>query len=134
MVSLLYQCFVSLLHCCSCFLLSSLVAAKELEGLGEIISNEGPPNDSTGENKIEDVQQKAVVKKAAENKEDYRKALGNACWTFLHTIAARTPEKPSERRKARLAKFLELIGHLFPCSECARHFRGMLKKYPPQVN
>ncbi|KAG5978489.1 hypothetical protein E4U54_007033 [Claviceps lovelessii] len=60
--------------------------------------------------------------------------LGRATWKFLHTMVARYPEKPSQSDRKTLESFFYLFGRLYPCGDCARHFRKMLTKYPPQTS
>ncbi|KAG5924029.1 hypothetical protein E4U53_003482 [Claviceps sorghi] len=60
--------------------------------------------------------------------------LGRATWKFLHTMVARFPEKPSESDRKTLESFFQLFGRLYPCGDCARHFREMMIKYPPQTS
>ncbi|KAG5912849.1 hypothetical protein E4U42_001755 [Claviceps africana] len=60
--------------------------------------------------------------------------LGRATWKFLHTMVARFPEKPSESDRKTLESFFHIFGRLYPCGDCARHFREMLTKYPPQTS
>ncbi|KAL7813916.1 ERV/ALR sulfhydryl oxidase domain-containing protein [Trichoderma aethiopicum] len=60
--------------------------------------------------------------------------LGRATWKFMHTMVARFPEKPSPEERKTLETFIHLFGRLYPCGDCARHFRGLLAKYPPQTS
>ncbi|KKK14574.1 hypothetical protein ARAM_006315 [Aspergillus rambellii] len=60
--------------------------------------------------------------------------LGRATWKYLHTMLARYPEDPSEEQQDTLRSFIYLFARLYPCGECASHFQGHLKKYPPQVS
>ncbi|KAK9442514.1 ERV2 protein-like protein [Metarhizium brunneum] len=60
--------------------------------------------------------------------------LGRATWKFLHTMVARFPDKPTDSDRKTLESFFLLFGRLYPCGDCARHFRGMLDKYPPQTS
>ncbi|EGV61191.1 hypothetical protein CANTEDRAFT_116630 [Yamadazyma tenuis ATCC 10573] len=65
--------------------------------------------------------------------ETLKAQLGNAAWRLLHTILARYPEKPSKQEQTTLLQYIHLFGQVYPCGDCARHFQGLLKKYPPQV-
>ncbi|OAQ98527.1 hypothetical protein LLEC1_04147 [Akanthomyces lecanii] len=58
--------------------------------------------------------------------------LGRATWRFLHTTAARLPDKPTKDERAIFETFMHLFALLYPCGDCARHFREILAKYPPQ--
>lgn len=49
-------------------------------------------------------------------------------------MMARFPEKPTEDDKMALKTYMQLFSRLYPCGDCARHFQGLLKKYPPQVS
>ncbi|KAG5974838.1 hypothetical protein E4U55_008008 [Claviceps digitariae] len=60
--------------------------------------------------------------------------LGRATWKFLHTMVSRFPDKPSQSERKTLETFFHLFGRLYPCGDCARHFRKMLSKYPPQTS
>ncbi|CEJ90098.1 hypothetical protein VHEMI05904 [[Torrubiella] hemipterigena] len=60
--------------------------------------------------------------------------LGRATWRFLHTMVSRYPEKPTPDERKTLESFFHLFGRLYPCGDCARHFRGLLKQYPPQTS
>ncbi|OAA58712.1 FAD dependent sulfhydryl oxidase Erv2 [Cordyceps fumosorosea ARSEF 2679] len=58
--------------------------------------------------------------------------LGQATWRFLHTMAARFPDKPTKDERTTFEQFMHLFGRLYPCGDCARHFRSILAEYPPQ--
>lgn len=60
--------------------------------------------------------------------------LGRASWKLLHTMMARFPEKPTEDDSLALKSYIQLFSRLYPCGDCARHFQGLLKKFPPQVS
>ncbi|KAH6675273.1 FAD-linked sulfhydryl oxidase ERV2, partial [Plectosphaerella plurivora] len=59
--------------------------------------------------------------------------LGRASWKLFHTMMARFPEKPTADESLALKNYIHLFARLYPCGDCARHFRGLLAKYPPQV-
>ncbi|SPN96598.1 uncharacterized protein DNG_00120 [Cephalotrichum gorgonifer] len=60
--------------------------------------------------------------------------LGRATWKFLHTTMARFPENPAPDDSLALQTFVHLFARLYPCGECAAHFRKLLEKYPPQTS
>ncbi|KAL4778912.1 ERV/ALR sulfhydryl oxidase domain-containing protein [Aspergillus varians] len=60
--------------------------------------------------------------------------LGRATWKYLHTMLARYPEEPTEEQQETLRSYIYLFARLYPCGECASHFQGHLKQYPPQVS
>ena len=64
----------------------------------------------------------------------YRAELGRATWKFLHTMVARFPEEPTTSDRTALETFIHLFGRLYPCGDCARHFRQLLAEYPPQTS
>lgn len=66
--------------------------------------------------------------------ETLKAKLGNSAWHLLHTVLARYPEKPTPQEKATLEQYIHLFAQVYPCGDCARHFQGLLKKYPPQVS
>ncbi|ETS88221.1 hypothetical protein PFICI_02049 [Pestalotiopsis fici W106-1] len=60
--------------------------------------------------------------------------LGRAAWKVLHTMMAKFPDEPSEDDQLALKSYIQLFARLYPCGDCARHFQGLLKQYPPQVS
>ncbi|GFP59540.1 hypothetical protein ACSS6W_010899 [Trichoderma asperelloides] len=60
--------------------------------------------------------------------------LGRATWKFMHTMVARFPEEPTDEERKTLETFVYLFSRLYPCGDCAKHFRGILEKYPPQTS
>lgn len=65
--------------------------------------------------------------------ETLKAQLGNAAWKLFHTILARYPDKPSKQEQATLKQYINLFAQVYPCGDCARHFRKLLNKYPPQT-
>lgn len=47
-------------------------------------------------------------------------------------MAAQFPAEPTPQEQADIRQFFKLFGQLYPCEECAGHFRGMLAEYPVQ--
>lgn len=47
---------------------------------------------------------------------------------------ARFPEKPTPDESETLKTFIILFSRLYPCGECAAHFRTLLEKFPPQTS
>lgn len=56
--------------------------------------------------------------------------LGRATWTFLHTLAATHPAKPTTDEVQRVKRFMEDFTHIYPCAPCAESFREIVKKRP----
>ncbi|KAL7272809.1 hypothetical protein RUND412_004371 [Rhizina undulata] len=66
--------------------------------------------------------------------ETIKQELGRASWKLLHTTLARFPIKPTADEREALNSYLHLFARLYPCGECATHFRALLHKYPPQTS
>ncbi|KAH3663888.1 hypothetical protein OGAPHI_005291 [Ogataea philodendri] len=66
--------------------------------------------------------------------ETLKAELGNAAWKLFHTILARYPDTPSPDQKQHLADYIRTFALVYPCGDCARHFAGLLEKYPPQLS
>lgn len=49
-------------------------------------------------------------------------------------MMARFPETPTKEDRMTLETFIHLFGRLYPCGDCAEHFRQLLAKYPPQTS
>lgn len=49
-------------------------------------------------------------------------------------MMARYPDEPTPEDQTALKTFITLFSRLYPCGECAEHFRQLLAKYPPQVS
>ena len=49
--------------------------------------------------------------------------LGRNTWSFLHTMAATYPQKPSEQQQQDMTDFIHLFSKLYPCDYCAKDFR-----------
>ncbi|THY23795.1 hypothetical protein D6D01_05857 [Aureobasidium pullulans] len=60
--------------------------------------------------------------------------LGRAAWKLFHTTFARFPDKPTAEESSALNAYIHLFQRLYPCGECAGHFRTILDKFPPQVS
>ena len=54
--------------------------------------------------------------------------LGRATWTFLHTLAANYPEKPSKQQQREMSGFMGTLGRFYPCWHCADDFRSWMAK------
>jgi mitochondrial FAD-linked sulfhydryl oxidase len=61
--------------------------------------------------------------------------LGRSTWTFLHTMAANYPEKPSAQQQREVSSFISTLGRFYPCWHCADDFRSwMAKGNEPKVH
>lgn len=59
--------------------------------------------------------------------------LGKATWTFLHTLAASYPPKPSSEEQRRVTRFMSDFSQLYPCAPCAQSFRQIMREHPAEV-
>ncbi|KAI9104648.1 hypothetical protein DFS34DRAFT_589770 [Phlyctochytrium arcticum] len=66
--------------------------------------------------------------------ETQKAELGRAAWRLLHTMVGKFPEMPHEDEKRDLLNFIYLFGRLYPCGDCARHFKTVLENHPPDVS
>ncbi|KAM0683048.1 Flavin-linked sulfhydryl oxidase of the mitochondrial IMS [Mitosporidium daphniae] len=60
--------------------------------------------------------------------------LGRETWTFLHTLAAYYPSKPSLDHQMKTQQFFYLLPSLYPCNVCAEHLKDELQTNPPKVD
>ncbi|KAJ4716167.1 Sulfhydryl oxidase [Melia azedarach] len=61
-----------------------------------------------------------------------KEELGRATWTFLHTLAAQYPEKPTRQQKKDVKELMAILSRMYPCKECADHFKEVLRANPVQ--
>ncbi|KAI5795080.1 ERV/ALR sulfhydryl oxidase domain-containing protein [Geopyxis carbonaria] len=66
--------------------------------------------------------------------ETLKAELGRASWKLLHTTLARFPKSPTADEREALSSYLHLFARLYPCGECAAHFRLLLQEFPPQTS
>jgi FAD-linked sulfhydryl oxidase len=59
--------------------------------------------------------------------------LGRSTWTFLHTMAAYYPEKPTAEDQSAMKAFIHGLSKFYPCWYCADHLKSELKRNPPKV-
>ncbi|WPT16264.1 FAD-linked sulfhydryl oxidase ERV1 [Picochlorum sp. SENEW3] len=63
-----------------------------------------------------------------------REEVGRASWTFLHTLAAQYPERPTRQQKRDARNLIDILTRMYPCGECARHFKEVVQAHPPEVD
>lgn len=59
--------------------------------------------------------------------------LGRSTWTFLHTMAAYYPSKPSKTQQTDMLGLIKGLSQFYPCEECAHHLRDEILENPPKV-
>ncbi|KAJ9551976.1 hypothetical protein OSB04_016021 [Centaurea solstitialis] len=79
-----------------------------------------------------------------------REQLGRATWTFIHTLGAQCfpvvslsyliavqtfqyPEKPTRQQKKDVKELMAILSRIYPCKECADHFKEVLRSNPVQA-
>ncbi|XP_020523937.1 FAD-linked sulfhydryl oxidase ERV1 isoform X2 [Amborella trichopoda] len=72
-----------------------------------------------------------LVKQSA--KPSTKEEVGRATWTLLHTIAAQLPERPTKQQKRDVKELMAILSRIYPCKECADHFKEVLKANPVQA-
>ncbi|KAJ3299656.1 hypothetical protein HK104_007875 [Borealophlyctis nickersoniae] len=49
-------------------------------------------------------------------------------------MAAKFPVNPTSDEKTAFLDFIYLFARLYPCGDCAKHFQGVLRQVPPNVD
>ncbi|KAH7833109.1 hypothetical protein Vadar_003223 [Vaccinium darrowii] len=62
-----------------------------------------------------------------------KEELGRATWTFLHTLAAQYPDNPTRQQKKDVKELMEILSRMYPCKDCADHFKEVLRANPVQA-
>ncbi|XP_062213535.1 FAD-linked sulfhydryl oxidase ERV1-like [Phragmites australis] len=74
-----------------------------------------------------------VQKKDAKAAPLTKEEVGRATWMLLHTIAAQFLDEPTMQQKRHAKELMHIISRLYPCKECADHFKEVLKADPVQA-
>lgn len=59
--------------------------------------------------------------------------LGQAGWTFLHTMTGKYPQIPTPSEKNDMKNFLNLFSRVYPCDWCAKDFEKYIRENSPKV-
>ncbi|EEF34893.1 FAD-linked sulfhydryl oxidase ERV1 [Ricinus communis] len=78
-------------------------------------------------------QPKYILNKGTSAAPVTKEELGRATWTFLHTLAAQYPENPTRQQKKDVKQLMAILSRMYPCKECADHFREVLRVNPVQA-
>ncbi|KAK9286888.1 hypothetical protein L1049_015295 [Liquidambar formosana] len=62
-----------------------------------------------------------------------KEELGRATWTFLHTLGAQFPDNPTRQQKKDVKELMAILSRMYPCKECADHFKEVLRANPVQA-
>ena len=63
-----------------------------------------------------------------------KEKLGQNTWSFLHTMAAYYPDKPTTEQQSSMNQFITSFSNFYPCKPCARDFREDLGYFPVDEN
>ena len=58
------------------------------------------------------------------------KVWGPHAWFFLHSVTLAYPDTPSETDKKQMYDFFMSLSNILPCTDCMKHFKQHLNKYP----
>ena len=100
--------------CCTLFLSDSG------KGLGLRVDTLARRGAAASEPPADEAAEKALV----------RAELGRGAWNLLHRLAAAFDKAPTPARTAQAEAFFGGLAALYPCPECAAHFRELLQAHP----
>ncbi|XP_010252830.1 PREDICTED: FAD-linked sulfhydryl oxidase ERV1 isoform X2 [Nelumbo nucifera] len=62
-----------------------------------------------------------------------KEELGRATWTLLHMVAAQYPDHPTKQQKRDVKELMAILSRIYPCRDCADHFKEVLRASPVQA-
>ena len=62
-----------------------------------------------------------------------KEEIGRASWLFLHTLAAQYPNAPTRQQRRDAKTLIDVLTRMYPCGECAQHFKQVVAAHPPKV-
>jgi FAD-linked sulfhydryl oxidase len=60
--------------------------------------------------------------------------MGRGSWELIHRLAAKFPKQPTPEQTEDASQFFSILSRLYPCEDCAQHFRGLLKVNPVRAS
>lgn len=87
--------------------------------------------ESSKQTEVEVTPDAVVVSSAPLSEEEkgakWRAELGRSTWFFLHTLAAKYPDSPSETDQRAMITMISSLAQHYPCKLCRRHLREKLQ-------
>eukprot|EP00842_Homolaphlyctis_polyrhiza_P004908 jgi/Hompol1/5418/HPOL_004415-RA len=102
---------------------------KDKTGLGLGLGSGSDQSSSSGDKRIPG----AIIMSKMGN-ETLKAELGRSSWRLLHTMARKFPYTPTKDEQNALRDFIYLFARLYPCGDCAAHFKLILENNPPDVS
>ncbi|RWS08987.1 FAD-linked sulfhydryl oxidase ALR-like protein [Dinothrombium tinctorium] len=59
--------------------------------------------------------------------------LGRNTWSFLHTMAAYFPDRPTDEQQRDMKTFINLFSKFYPCEYCAKDMQVDIANDPPKT-
>jgi len=59
---------------------------------------------------------------------------GPPFWKVYDILVATYPSKPSQKQRRAMKRYFQVQKYLIPCETCAKNYRSIYSKYPPQVH
>ena len=61
----------------------------------------------------------------------WREIVGRRTWFFLHSVAAKYPDNPSDNDKESVRNLFAALGQHYPCKLCRKHLKQQLRELRP---
>jgi flavocytochrome c len=61
----------------------------------------------------------------------WREIVGRRTWFFLHSLAAKYPDNPSDNDKESVRNLVAALGQHYPCKLCRKHLKQQLRELRP---